>query len=295
MIVAALRDRLGNQMFQYAAAKGLAAKQNTMVKIDKRYYDHHAPKNFFYSLDIFHLPQNFLSNREIREYTGLSNSLFHKGLRKLYKRHQLDNPNYIYDERFFQYDNEINSLVDKVYLRGYWQSNKYFSHIENDIKEDFKFKFPIQIEQDVFAKQIIDSNSVCLSIRRGEHIWNPIINKKYGQCDIKYYLKGLEIIGAKETNLNLFIFSDDIDWCSQNIKFDYPTVFVKHQFDKPRFDYYLQLMTLCKHFIIPVSTFPWWGAWLSDNKNKIVIAPKIWFTDSFINTDDLFPESWIRI
>lgn len=295
MIVAAISDRLGNQMFQYAAAKGLAAKQHTVVKIDKRYYDHHAPDGYFYGLDAFNIDQNLISNQEIKEYTGLSNTLLHKGIRKVYKNHQLANRNHIYDERFFHYDDEINKLGDKVYLRGYWQSYKYFEHIENEIRNDFRFKFPINVEQDDFAQQILQSNAVCLSIRRGDHLWHPVTSKKYGHCDAPYYTKGLEIISTKEKDLKLFIFSDDIDWCSQNIKFDYPTVFVKHQFEKPRFDYYLQLITLCKHFVIPVSTFPWWGAWMSNYKNKTVIAPKVWFTDDSVNTDDLFPDTWIRI
>jgi hypothetical protein len=295
MIISAISDRLGNQMFQYAAAKGLAIKQNTDLKIDKRYYDQNAPEGYFYGLGAFHIPQLFASNSEIREYTGLSNSIIHKAIRKVYNKHQLNNDNYIYDERFFHYDEDLNKLGDKVYLRGYWQSYKYFSGIKDVIRTEFGFKFPIDVKQDAFAQQILQSNAVCISIRRGDHLWHPVTSKKYGHCNIEYYNKGLEIINAHENNLTLFIFSDDIEWCMQNIKFDYLTVFVKHQFTSPRFDYYLQLITLCKHFIIPVSTFPWWGAWLSNNENKIVIAPKVWFTDPAINTDDLFPDNWIRI
>lgn len=295
MIVAGIKDRLGNQMFQYAAARGLAVTQNTVLKIDKRYYDHNAPEGYFYGLDAFNIAQNFVTNSEIREYTGLSNSLLHKGLRKIFKNHQLSNPNYIYDERFFHYDDEINNQGDKVYLRGYWQSYKYFTHIETELRKDFGFKFPINVEQDNFAKQILNSNAVCLSIRRGDHLWHPVTSKKFGYCDIDYYNKGLEIISSKQNNLELFIFSDDIDWCSQNVKFDYPTVFVKHNFTEPRFDYYLQLIALCRHFIIPVSTFPWWGAWMSTNQDKMVIVPRTWFYDEMINTNDLCPPNWLRI
>lgn len=295
MIVVAINNRLGNQMFQYAAARSLAAMQNIELKIDKRYYAHNAPKGFFYGLDAFNIEQNFVTNAEIREYTGLSNLLVHKVIRRVVKGYQLNNPNYIYDERFFHYDDAINHLGNKVYLRGYWQSYKYFERSEQVIKCDFQFKSPIDVVTDTFAQQIINSNAVCLSIRRGNDLSQPANNKKFGHTSDEYYKTGLEIIAAKQKDIKLFIFSDDIEWCSQNLKFDYPTVFVKHQFASPRFDYYLQLIAMCKHFVIPVSTFPWWGAWLSNNPSKIVIAPKVWLNDATINTNDLCPPDWIRI
>ncbi len=295
MIISEISDRLGNQMFQYAAARGLAAKHNVALKMDKRYYNHNAPEGYFYGLDAFNLTPDFANNNEIREYTGLSNLLVHKAIRKIYKKHQLGNRNYIYNERFFHYDDELSRQGSNVYMRGYWQSYKYFSHIEDEIRRDFGFRYPIDTATDTFATQILQSNAVCLSIRRGDHLWHPVTSKKFGHCDANYYDEGLKIISAREKDIKLFIFSDDIDWCAQNLKFDYPTVFVKHNFDNPRFDYYLQLIKLCNHFIIPVSTFPLWGAWLSTNPGKIVIAPKVWFTDATVNTNDLFPDNWIRI
>lgn len=295
MIATCITDRLGNQLFQYAIARGLAARNNTTVAIDKRYYDRNPPEGYFYGLDAFNIPQRIITKKEIKEYTGLSDSLIHKVIRKIVKGHQKSNPNYMYHEKFFHYDEEVNKLGDKVYLRGYWQSYKYFENVDREIREEFTFKYPVDRNEDVFARQILASNAVCLSIRRGDHLWHPETSKKYGTYSPEYYTKGLEIIKEKEKELTLFVFSDDIDWCSANLEFNHPTVFVKHQFDKPRFDYYLQLIAMCKHFIIPVSTFPWWGAWLSTNQNKIVIAPKVWFKDPVINTDDLFPQGWTRI
>jgi hypothetical protein len=70
---------------------------------------------------------------------------------------------------------------------------------------------------------------------------------------------------------------------------------VDHTYKGNKFEIYLELMKSCKHFIIPNSTFAWWAAWLSDNKNKIVVCPQKWFTESKINTNDLIPSNWIRI
>ena len=293
MIAVAITDRLGNQMFQYAAAKGLAVRNGTIVKIDRRYYKRRAPKGFKYELDAFNVPQLFISKKEIKEYTGLSDRLVHKVIRKMYKAHQKKNKNYMYYEPFFHYDEKVESLGDKIYLRGYWQSFKYFEHIQDIIRSEFTFRNPVNKETDLFAKQIINSNSVCVSVRRGADLDLPENRKKFARCNEDYYQNALSILAENEKSLTLFVFSDEIEWCRANLRFDFPTVFVFKKFGTPV--YYLQLISMCKYFIIPVSTFPWWGAWLADYEYKKVIAPKQWFKDPNINTNDLCPPDWIRI
>ena len=94
------------------------------------------------------------------------------------------------------------------------------------------------------------------------------------------------------------MFSDDIEWCKEHFKVDETIHFVTHQeYKGDRFSAYLQLMTCCKHFIIPNSTFGWWAAWLASNENKIVITPELWFLDQTLQsqTHDLRPKDWITI
>jgi hypothetical protein len=109
-----------------------------------------------------------------------------------------------------------------------------------------------------------------------------------------YISNAKKIVESKVENPHYFIFSDDVEWCKENIKFENMTL-VDHSYKGDRFSYYLQLMSNCKHFIIPNSSFAWWSAWLNTNQDKVVVAPKQWFTDSNINTNDLIPSSWIRI
>jgi hypothetical protein len=112
---------------------------------------------------------------------------------------------------------------------------------------------------------------------------------------LDYLEKAKKIIESKISDPHYFVFSDDIFWCEKNIKF--PNMFlVDHSYKGRKFEYYLQLMSQCKHFIIPNSTFAWWGAWLNNDNNKLVIAPSKWFTNCDINTKDLIPfKNWIRI
>ena len=57
----------------------------------------------------------------------------------------------------------------------------------------------------------------------------------------------------------------------------------------------MQLMSLCDVNIIANSSFSWWSAWLNNNSDKTIFAPKNWFSDASIITDDLLPKSWNKI
>ena len=130
-----------------------------------------------------------------------------------------------------------------------------------------------------------------MNVRRGDFVNNDF----HGTMGLDYYLKSLDVLNSKlDAELKIFVFSDDIEWCIDNLKFDYATEFIGHSYKGVKFSSYLYLMQACKYFIIPNSSFAWWAAFLSDYSNKIVIAPKNWFNND-LNTSDLIPDSWIRI
>jgi hypothetical protein len=134
-------------------------------------------------------------------------------------------------------------------------------------------------------------NSLCIHVRRGDYVGN-----KYHEIVGKeYYNKGIDYISSKIKIDKIYVFSDDIKWCEENMHFDYPTMFVSDEYAGQKAEGHMALMRACKYFIIPNSSYAWWASWLSESKDKIVVVPKQWFTDEKINSDDLIPEGWIRI
>ena len=279
MIVVKLMGGMGNQMFQYALGRSLSIKYNTQLKIDLSFLKNkNMGTNFTYrdyDLNIFNMSEDF----EIGSVNLLG----------------VNEPNFSYSQPLIdmiksKMDEDVNN---SFLLNGYWQTPKYFQDIEDQIRTDFTFRDKVE-EADESIKEILNqiksTNSVLLNVRRTDYL-----NTDYhGVMGDEYLKKGVELIESKIENPHYFLFSDDVEWCKDNIKFDNMTI-VDHSYKGDRFSYYLQLMKNCKHFIIPNSSFAWWAAWLNEDSDKIVIAPEKWFTDSNINTSDLIPDNWIRI
>ena len=133
-----------------------------------------------------------------------------------------------------------------------------------------------------------------LHVRRTDYVQNALTNKIHGVCDQDYYASCVRYIGDQVSNPHFFIFSDEPQWAKDNLMFDFPMTVVDCN-DASRNYEDLRLMSTCKHNIIANSSFSWWGAWLNSNPNKIICAPKQWFTDSTRNTKDLIPSNWIRL
>ena len=143
-------------------------------------------------------------------------------------------------------------------------------------------------------EKIKNSQSVGLHIRRSDYIINESVLNYHGVCPPSYYFSGLEKIKEKTKNLELFVFSDDIAWCKQNLIFDLPCTYIDHNTGEKSFED-MRLMSLCKHNIIANSSFSWWGAWLNANPSKIVVAPTKWFNDLANQSQDIYPPNWIKI
>lgn len=277
---------LGNQMFQYAAAKSLAVKNETEVS---------ANISAFSSYEVHPLRLDKLSCN-CKFDTKINAKYRLLGMPYLGRVFSKISPMFnLYVENGLAYHEAFFDLGRDVVLSGYFQSEKYFLNIRQLLIQEFSLSEPLQAHEVFFENQILESNSIAIHIRRGDYISNLSANSVHGTCENDYFIKALSYM--KKENLlssvtTLFIFSDDIEWCQDNLAFDYKTVFVKGSSDRPEVD--IHLMSKCKHQIISNSTFSWWGAWLNTNPEKCVIAPLKWFKTLHDSTD-IVPEQWKQL
>ena len=271
-VVVKLQGGMGNQMFQYAFGKKIAIDSGRKLVLDRGFLLNKTPgpwNNYIcrdYDLDIFNLSDHSI----VDQFSG---DFFYIG-------ETVD-----WSSDISQIDRLLESILkienENVYVDGYWGSPRYFSNSfspaeEFSVRKDLILDSPISTE-------ISQSNSVMINIRRTDFL-NGDFHGFYGR---DYILNCIEKIEKKENGLKYYIFSDDIPWCYENLS-DIPSSFiVGHEYKGDRFSNYLHLMTLCKHFIIPNSTFAWWAAFLSSNEDKRVLYPKVWLKGPGIETNFL--------
>lgn len=276
-------------MFQYATARSLAHKHDTQLKLDLSFFSSEKENNLnrAYDLDIFSLTPEFATEPEVKQFTRRTNNeFFDRAFRKILglKKAHVREPHFHFSESVFNAPNN-------VYLEGYWQSEKYFSDIDSLIRSDFSFREEMSDQAMEMLQTIENETSICVNVRRGDFV----TNHRHGWHGVEYIKKAEDIIKQKVDDHRFFVFSDEIDWCKENLKFDAPAVFIGHNYAGRKFQDYLRLMAACKHFIIPNSSFAWWAVWFNQSVERIVIAPKVWFNVESLSTEDLIPTEWIRI
>ncbi len=294
MIIVKLMGGLGNQMFQYAAGLSLAQNKKTELFIDDSFLI--AETNNLYTkrnleLQCFNLDIKIALEKDIKRFNITRSS---KYIRSLQRNFPFLFSNLYAAESGMMFQKEFFNFPKNTYLDGFWQSEKYFKNIESILEKRFTPKETPNSENKDWLKKITERESVSLHIRRGDYIMSKSSQEHHGNLILSYYINALNIIKSKYSNIEVFVFSDDLDWCKENLNLKFNTHFVDAN-QKSNFHFDLFLMSHCKHNIIANSSFSWWGAWLNKNPEKIVIAPKDWFNDKSINTQDLIPVKWIRV
>jgi hypothetical protein len=165
------------------------------------------------------------------------------------------------------------------YFEDYFQSEKYFLDCKDEILKEFQFKEKLQVPE---------GNSAAIHIRRGDYVKFANIHLV---CTPFYYESAIAYIQRKVEKPIFYVFSDDIEWCKENVKIPEPCFYIDN-LNKPS-SHDMQLMSLCKHNIISNSTYSWWAAWLNQNPGKIIIAPDKWFADS--RETDIYTDNMVRI
>lgn len=279
---------LGNQMFQWALGRMIQETTDMDVYYDMSYF-----KNSYarpYELDIFALVPNFVDDF----FTKIKLAIIWwlRGLLKWEKVFGIT----LYSEAHFNFDRNIQRIKPNTFIEGFFQSEIYFKCVEDKLREDFKFKKETDSRNMDLINKLYSTNSVSLHIRRGDYVEKERNQQLYATCSMDYYRRGVEYIAKHSPDPTLFIFSDDIPWVKRNLdlKVPYDVVYIAHNTGEKSYED-LRLMSLCHHNIIANSSFSWWGAWLNNNSDKIVIAPQKWFNDDNIIQTDVIPKNWIRL
>lgn len=279
MITVRLSSGFGNQLFQYFFAQYLKEKYDQEVQFDSNGFKFDDSRE----IEITILKSNFKIVNETRLFTNYL-GVAHRIKLFLFKINLCTK--YINDKDIF--NKTTLDQAKNYYFDGYWQTDYYISKIKNsDFLLNTVDKMPVLIEN--YILEIEKSNSVALHIRRGDY-FSPLYIGRYAVCNINYYLKALNYIQTNVENPVFFVFSDDLDWVRNNLELPKSTIFVKNE--KINSFWYVFLMSKAKHNIISNSTFSWWGAYLNNNKNKIVVSPDRWMLDS---DKTIALSEWIKI
>ena len=295
MIIVQLQGGMGNQMFQYALGRALSLKNDAPLYFDLNFLLDRAPhpkwqKFVFrnYDLDIFNIKADIASKKDI---PFLYRSFFSGRLKVYEDTFKMKFFPGTGVEKSFNFNPKVLSLGSDAYVMGFWQSFKYFQEIEDVIRKDFTFKHPMSEKSKQLLNEISSCESLCINVRRADFV----DSSHHGTMGNEYYALAISIILKSRKIDKIYVFSDDIAWCEANLKFQFPTMFVGKDYAGNKYGEYLALMTACKNFVIPNSTFGWWAAWLCTNNEKVVVYPKKWFADSDADTSDLIPANWIGL
>lgn len=181
--------------------------------------------------------------------------------------------------------------VKNLIVNGAFECEHYFDGIGDELKKAFMPKNKTLQENNDLLNIIQNSNSVAISIRRGDFVEDSRIKGTYFVCNRSYYERAIEEIKNRVANPVFIFFSNDINWVKENIKIEGCNCYYESGSD-PVWET-MRLMSSCKHFIISNSTFHWWAQYVSNNPNKVVIAPNRWYNDDFKSA--LFQKNWTLI
>jgi len=303
MITVSLIGGLGNQMFQYAAGKSLAERHGVPLAFDISGFRDDKLRSFL--LDHLLVPEatalaqeapvlaadrNFVSAK----WKGRIDRLLGKaGLRKLPR-----SPNE-YREPHFQYDPAFETLGPQASLFGYFQSERYFQTIEGRLRHWFSPRHPLGGAAAAALARIETSRlPISVHVRRGDYL-NPGTAETHGIQGERYYRAAVACLESTlGQEAELFVFSDDPAAAEEVLSFVPRSRLAHVRGDPARPWEDLTLMARCRHHIIANSSFSWWGAWLNASPDKIVVAPRAWFSPAELkkrDTTDLYPSGWVLL
>ena len=312
-LICKISNGFGNQMFMYATAYSFAKQLNYTLFLDtfsginqdikkglKKSFKHYKPQ---YELSVFNLTANLLP----KDLTF--DSFFGHFKRKILtlldkftfkKRFIIENKN---SSKKTYYDNSYlnNKFNSKIYLEGYFESEKYFLNYRSDLLHEFSFNKNIKCANN-YLNSIMNSNSISFAIRRDRftetlHDDKNVVKIKktfdFEKAQYDFIINSISYFKKRISKPKFFLFSDNFNELEKMFSHIDDLTFVKDYLsNKVLEDFFL--MSKCKHFAVAPTSFHWWAAWLNNSADKICLRPSNQFLNPS-NNSDFWPKNWISI
>ena len=307
-IILRLSNEIGNQMFMYASAYSLAKKMNRELFLDNETAFLRKQNISKYGLNNFKISSSIVEDKfKFKNLNGylrrkiILKTDFLRTKKKFYIEKKDKNKITKFDENFI---NE--SFDENLYLEGHYESPKYFDMYTEEIKQQFRFVKEAAFNQIPIYEQINNSKSIGICIRQNrfnegvgrDSDENIKRSENYSKEQIRYINKSVDFIRNKVPDSKFYLWSNDYSNI-KNENFNFDVNFVDTSKYENNLDIRalnLFLLSKCKHFIVTPSTFSWWGAWLGENKNSIILRPNPNFFSLFkVNNLDFWPKNWIEL
>ncbi len=290
MVIISINGRLGNQMFCFALYQCmLKMGKDVFVDLacDRENGEQDICSDLKYNAGIFNLDYRIADKDVAIEMIkdGCERNIWKRWKYRLMPsrcKFYGEKKQGTFDKRVFE--------LDDVYLHGYWQTEKYFAAIADEIRRIYRFPDLYSDDQRKMLDKITAKHSVSVHIRRGDYLKRPDI---YGTVSLEYYKNAMEYIQKRKENVHFYMFTDDIPWVEQNFKGKNITIVKNESNDLLTRNLDMALMAECEDNIIANSSFSWWAAWLNHNQDRTIIAPKEWEVNKL--TKDIWCNNWIKM
>lgn len=286
MIIVRIWEGIGNQLFQYAYARALKEKgfdvrldiQKAYDESFRKYYGHEQRNN---SIHKFNISLPSIDVTKFGKYQYLRRSSKSDKLVYWLATHHVWKYKY-YEESQQCFSEESASISDNYYIKGWFQSERYFKDISGIILNELSLKkSPVLPEE--LSWILSAPNSVSIHVRRGDYV-------KIGlNLPAAYYKKAIDFVETRIREPVYVVFSDDTAWVKR--KMDNGNFIYANEMMELKDYEELFLMSKCKSHIISNSTFGWWGAWLDDRIGKLVVCPHKWS----VGQKEIVPDNWIIV
>ncbi|MFT5223001.1 MAG: hypothetical protein ACI867_001311 [Glaciecola sp.] len=277
MIGVRLHGGLGNQLFQYAAARRLALHHSTELVLNTRIVAGRSARSYV-------LGDLRINARVDRTGWATKDTLLHR-------RGPLRTLDVIGEDESDAHDpgRWLIELPDNVLLHGYWQKQQFFEEIRPTLLDEFRLAGTSPVASVPTGGPPI----VAVHVRRGDYVSDPVVQRKHGTLGLDYYERALEFVLAREPEARPWIFSDDPSWCREHLRLHPEQRIISDGSMSATAE--LDLMRACRHHIMANSTFSWWGAWLARRDGQVAVVPRQWFADVDADEQGLVAPGWVQL